>query len=146
MSSQGKQTCSLTAGYVLLVLALIVVADWGGGPRLFPWVYHRPGLDKLGHLVLMGTLAYLVNRTVGTLWPAREPVWLSTASWVVLVLVTLEECSQIWLPYRTFEWSDLAADYVGIVVLGGLGSRWGTSWTLSHHHPSMAHPQAGNPD
>ena len=121
MNRQGKNTCWLTAVYGLLVVALVVVADRGGGPGLFPGFYNRPGMDKLGHMVLMGTLAYLVNRSVRTARPEWAGArWLSKATVVVLVLVTLEEFSQMWLPHRTFEWWDLAADYVGILVFGGL--------------------------
>ena len=35
---------------------------------------------------------------------------------IVAVVMTIEEISQIWIPSRTFDLGDLAANYVGILL------------------------------
>jgi hypothetical protein len=114
----------LAAAFTGLVLLIIAIADWGGGPALFPWFYDWPGLDKVGHLVLMGVLAYLVNRAAGLFWPGRMGLtWMSVPTLVLLVLVTAEECSQLWLINRSFDLWDLGCDFVGLFA-GGMWAEW----------------------
>jgi polysaccharide biosynthesis protein VpsQ len=37
---------------------------------------------------------------------------------IVAVAMTVEECSQIWFPARTFDLIDLSANYLGITLAG----------------------------
>lgn len=98
----------MAAVFLLLIVAIIVIADEGLGPHLFPWAYQTPGMDKVGHVTLMGMLAYLLNRAM------RGRVRLVTTS--LLVAVTLEEVSQLFTRNRRFDPGDLACDVVGIVM------------------------------
>jgi VanZ family protein len=106
--------------YVLILAGIIFLADRKGTQYMLRFVGNIPYGDKLGHFCLMGGFSFLLNlvldaRTIG--W--RKINYL-LGSLIVLVLVTLEECSQIFVPRRTFDWDDLIVDYLGIFLLGEL--------------------------
>lgn len=99
--------------YILTLVALVAAADLGRLPAAV-FLLRLPGGDKLGHFVLMGVLSLLVHLA----WDRRRPE--GRARWavslVLLLLVVLEEVSQLWLGNRHFEWLDVIADAAGILV------------------------------
>lgn len=101
---------------------IIVIADLGLAPILFPFVRTVPFIDKFSHFFLMGGLSFVLNMS----WSGHRISWLSwsaqTGTVVVLILVTLEECSQLFLSHRKFEPMDLIWSIVGVVVFGMLAS------------------------
>jgi polysaccharide biosynthesis protein VpsQ len=108
-------------GFAICIGLVVVVADVGLGGGLFARLRHIPGGDKTGHFVLMGTLSFLVNMSLGA---ARlGSTRLLTGSVAVAAVVTLEEFSQLALAARGFSLLDLAANYAGIVC-GGWLARW----------------------
>jgi hypothetical protein len=104
------------------VLGLIVVAaDAGVGARYWGWLGGVPLGDKLGHLGLMFAFCLLANLALAVRRvPGRPGLLVGTA--IVSVLVITEECSQRWIPGRSFDLLDLAADALGI-LFGDLLSR-----------------------
>ena len=89
----------------------------------FSFVTAYPGLDKVGHFLLIGGTAFLLNLALGLRgWRALGRRWL-VGSVIVAVVFTLEEFSQRWFPSRTFDLLDLTADYVGILFFGWLAKR-----------------------
>jgi len=108
----------LTGVFIIVLFLIVVIANLGLGSTYFPFIYSIPGLDKIGHFFLMGVLSFLIN----ILLKAKKVRLLSLdfllGSLVVLLVVTLEELSQIFLVYRAFSWLDLVFD-LGGVVLGG---------------------------
>ena len=72
--------------------------------------------DKIGHFFLFGTLSYLGNITLKfrILRLGNLKLYIGTA--IVLGFVIIEECSQIFIISRTFDYSDLAADILGITL------------------------------
>jgi polysaccharide biosynthesis protein VpsQ len=42
---------------------------------------------------------------------------------IIAVAMTIEEFSQIWIPNRTFDLMDLAANYLGISIAGWIRIR-----------------------
>lgn len=108
----------LTGIYILLLGAIIFCADQVGYQYLFGFIRAIPGGDKLGHFILMGLFAFLLNislscRSIGI---AGRPSLLGSV--IVITLITLEELSQSLIPYRSFDLSDLTADYLGVFVFG----------------------------
>ncbi len=96
-----------------------------GQPNIFiDFVRHVPYGDKVGHFFLMGILAMLANLALGyrSLNIGKISLWLG--SLVVLVLVVAEEFAQIYVPLRTFDFGDLAADFSGIALFSWLGYRF----------------------
>lgn len=117
------KTKLLAAIYAAFIVLIIVQADSGNWRALFNLIESVPGSDKAGHFILMGTLALLANLALGNArWQFVGRKWLA-GSVIVLALVTLEECSQVWFSYRHCDATDWLADLAGIVVMGGL-SRW----------------------
>lgn len=103
------------------LMVIIIFANQGLLPAWLVALKDFPGGDKVGHFVLMGSMALLLNIA----WRQRRITlfgqqWL-LGSTLLVIVVTLEELSQIWLPMRSFDWLDLLADYLGIYFLGRFG-------------------------
>jgi hypothetical protein len=108
----------ITIVYILILAGIILMADLKGTKYLLNFVGSIPYGDKIGHFCLMGIFSLLVNlvlqaRTVGV-WKLSYLL----GSIIVLVIVTLEEFSQIFIRGRTFDLSDLAFDFAGIFIFG----------------------------
>lgn len=109
--------------YAALIAVIVVMADDGHYRFFFDWFQRTPGADKVGHFMLMGGLAFVVNAALGCkLFPWRGRTWL-LGSVIVGVIVTVEEFSQIWIPSRTFDLLDLTSDFLGIFILGRLARK-----------------------
>jgi VanZ family protein len=111
-----KKAAALFIAFLLLV---VIAADLGWAQPLFLLVERLPGGDKTGHFLLVGLLGFFVNMAAGT--PARGAL-VSRASLFLLVVVTLEEVSQLFLHFRGFSLADLAADYAGLLSFGWLAA------------------------
>jgi VanZ family protein len=112
----------LTAVFIVLLILIIIIANLGLGPSFFPFIYLIPGADKIGHFFLMGILSYLIN----SLLKSRVLRLLSkeflVGSLIVLVVVTIEELSQLFLENRAFSVIDLLFDYAGIIIFGRISA------------------------
>lgn len=113
---------------------LLIIALANSGFAFLGLVHRIPLGDKIGHFVLFGTLAFLVNkalrcRTVNVL---GKDVLIGCFG--VLCFVVIEEFSQIYFDARTFDITDLMYDLVGIYVGGFLAvvsgqlPRFSTFW------------------
>ena len=120
--SRRQWWVAIAIGQAVLVGTIVVLADSDRLAPLLTAVRAVPLGDKLGHLVLMGTLALTVDLALDarTWTVARVP--LRIGSLVVLAAVVLEEISQLWLPARSFDFGDLAADVIGVALGGTLAS------------------------
>ncbi|UJR85881.1 VanZ family protein [Sandaracinus amylolyticus] len=153
MHTERRGAIALAAIVSLALATLVVLADADRITPLLVFVHGVPLGDKLGHLVLIGLLALVVELATGgrSVSIARVPIRIGSA--VVLALVVLEEISQRWVPTRSFDCGDLAADVIGIAVLGTLGARLGAQRECSlarGTHGSVrstwtAGPRAGEP-
>ncbi len=110
----------LTASYILLLATIIYMADHMRYQSLFSIIRSVPGADKLGHFLLMGLLSFLLNVSLGCRSIRIAGKLFLLGSVIVIALVTLEEFSQLFIRYRTFDLIDLAADYTGIWIFGRL--------------------------
>jgi hypothetical protein len=112
----------LAAAFLLVIILIIIAADLGWSGRFFPWVAYVPGQDVTAHFILIGSLAMLVNLALNrrSLRNARRSVQFGSV--IVLLVVTIEEFSQLWISTRGFSLYDLSADILGILILGGWGS------------------------
>ena len=110
-------------GFGLFLCCLVGLADSGHARWLFRMVESVPGGDKIGHFILFGILAFLVNlvmRATVVRWGGRAML---LGSIIVMTIVFAEEVSQLFFASRTFELLDLTADLAGIWVFGQL-ARW----------------------
>ncbi len=110
-------------GWLVMVAIIVFCADRRLFGAFFVLVNSYPGMDKVGHFILMGGMAFVFNVAFNLrTWPFLGRRWL-LASPLVALVVTAEEFSQRWIPSRTFDLLDLTADYAGILFFGWLAKR-----------------------
>ena len=51
----------LAGGFILFMVMIVIIANRGEGDRWWSFIHAIPYGDKLGHVVLMGTLGLLCN-------------------------------------------------------------------------------------
>jgi polysaccharide biosynthesis protein VpsQ len=101
------------ASFFVLLLAIIYKADTANYNFAFHVVGMIPYGDKIAHAVLYGIMVYLLNYGFnGKRWGRAE-----IGSVIVFSFALIEEVSQLYFPSRSFDWFDLLADAVGIVVV-----------------------------
>lgn len=114
---------ALALGWLAFVAAVIFCADRRLLRPVFTFIVAHPGSDKIGHFILIGGTAFLLNLALGL----REVRWLGRGwllgSVIAGTVFTLEEISQLWFPARSFDLLDLAGDYAGIWFFGWLAKR-----------------------
>lgn len=116
---------SLALSFLVFFIVIVIIADRGDGNRWWGFlVRHRYG-DKLGHLILVGTLSFLGNLAL-SLRPRRWlPRWITTVTLILFLLLTIEELSQAFIPSRSCDVLDWLADVCGLALgqLVSLGIR-----------------------
>ena len=110
----------LTAVYVLILAGIIFVADTKSTRYVLGFIGNIPYGDKIGHFCLMGFFSFLLNLSFDARSEGFGKVCYLTGSLIVLLVVTLEEFSQLFIRGRSFELEDLAFDYAGIFLFGEL--------------------------
>lgn len=113
----------ITGLFILVLILIVLIANLGLGPDYFPLIYTIPGFDKVGHFFLMGVLSFLVNLLLKAEKTKLFSLDFLIGSLVVILVVTLEELSQLFLIHRAFSWVDLVFDLGGI-FLGGRLANW----------------------
>lgn len=113
---------SLAALYTLFLVLLVFLADQKQYQFLFRFVRRTPYADKVGHLFLMGLFSLVINLALSCRRVRIGRLSLLLGSLIVMVVVTIEEFSQRFVRYRTFDPMDLLFDYTGIFLFGLLAS------------------------
>ena len=110
--------------FAVFIGFVIWVANTGQGAQYWGFLHAIPLGDKLGHVILMGTLCLLLNLALRCrrIRLGKLPVLLGTL--LVALFVLIEELSQILLPNRTFDLLDLLADGIGIALASWLAVRF----------------------
>lgn len=105
---------------------IAVMIFFAGTNRLqwfFTWIERHPGTDKIGHFLLIGGMAGLLELALrGRVYGCLGVKW-PIASTVVAIVFTAEEFTQLGNSFRHFDWSDLAANLAGIIFFGWLARR-----------------------
>lgn len=105
-----------TSGFI----SLIILADSGHAGGLWSFIASIPGGDKLGHLVLVGTLSVLLNLLLENRRAPFPCNRIMLGSLILIIATTLEEASQAWIPHRNFDLFDALANIVGALCGEGL--------------------------
>jgi VanZ family protein len=108
----------LTCIYVLILGVIVFLADRKGSQFLFKPIRNMPYGDKAGHFVLMGLFSLILNLALSCKTIKVRKLILLKGSLIVALVVTLEEFSQLFVRYRSFDLIDLLFDYTGIFVFG----------------------------
>jgi VanZ family protein len=101
--------------YIAFILLMVVLADTGTIGFFVQWIHAIPYGDKACHALFAFGLGLAVDHRfgrdfrMGTLTLRTTPFWLCP-------LVLLEECSQLFIPGRTFDLGDLLADAIGLTL------------------------------
>jgi VanZ family protein len=103
----------LTLLFILFMLGVVLLADLGSLPSPVAILYRYPNGDRVGHFFLFGILTFLVNSSFPRqVQIARVDIFYGTL--IIASLATLEEISQLFLSYRTFDLIDLTFTLMGI--------------------------------
>jgi VanZ family protein len=106
--------------YIFILAVIIFLADRKGTRYMLNFVGNIPYGDKLGHFLLMGGFSFLLNLVLNARNFKFWKISYLLGSLIVLVVVTIEEISQKFVSGRTFDWSDLVFDFLGIFIFGEL--------------------------
>ena len=110
----------LTVLYVFILAGIVVLADLKGTRYLLSFVGFFPYGDKIGHFVLMGTFSLMLNLALSAKTFGLGKINFLVGTVIVLIVVTIEEFSQIFVRGRSFDVMDLAVDFAGIFLFGEL--------------------------
>jgi VanZ family protein len=102
--------------FFTFILWVIYLANTGGHSIFFDFVRTIPYGDKLGHAGLFGflTLLVVIGSKFRTFICGKINIYYGAL--LVVIFVVGEEVSQAFIPSRTFDLVDLAADSVGIIL------------------------------
>ncbi|MEM7584237.1 MAG: VanZ family protein [Acidobacteriota bacterium] len=119
-----RRVRTLTLIFGLFILWVIYQANTHPSNLLIAIVQTIPFGDKVGHAVLYGLLTLGVNASsrFRTVRFGSLECYLGTLA--VTVFAGVEELSQITIPSRTWDSSDLVADAVGIAGFTVLSALW----------------------
>jgi polysaccharide biosynthesis protein VpsQ len=106
--------------FFLLIIGIITANDLGRLRTIIGLINSVPFGDKFGHIILIGTLTYLLNYALADRMLKFGNHKILLGCLVIAVIMTIEECSQIWMPTRTFDSIDLSANYLGLSIAGWL--------------------------
>ena len=120
MPKKSARMKILLVVYIFILAVIIFLASQKGTRYMLNFVGNIPYGDKLGHFLLMGGFSFLLNLVLNArvfrLWKFSYLL----GSLIVLAVVTIEEISQKFVAGRTFDWSDLVFDFLGIFIFGEL--------------------------
>ncbi len=111
----------------LIIIAAVVIANLGYSESFWPIISHTPNADKVGHIGILGILGFLSNLAFPDFRIRFLPRFVTATSFVLLVLISLEEISQAFIPSRhcdIFDWlADLTGLAIGQITAGIIASR-----------------------
>ena len=113
-----KRILPVTAAsaFVIFFITIVIIADRGEGDHWWGFIHSIPFGDKIGHLGLVGTLSLLCNLAVRPRRVSFLPSFITVTSAVLLLVLSLEEISQAFMPQRTCDLFDWFADLAGLAI------------------------------
>jgi VanZ family protein len=105
----------LSVAALFLLVLIVILADTSSMPAFLFAIYNMPNGDKIGHVILMGLLGFALNMILFARKVRYFSFHLLLGTVVAVVLVTIEEISQVFFPSRRFSLVDLGSSYLGIL-------------------------------
>ena len=123
------------ASFFMFICWAIIQANRGAESIFSDIVHLLPYGDKLGHALLFGMLALLMNLALNgrSILVRRWPLQLGSV--LVLSFALIEELTQLYFPSRTFDLGDLLADVVGVMAFTLLSLRYTKKINLENSKP-----------
>ncbi|OYV06562.1 MAG: trypsin [Verrucomicrobiales bacterium VVV1] len=106
----------LALSFFAIFVLIVLVANRGEGNRWWGFLVRHEYGDKIGHLGLVGTLCFLGNLALTLRHIPRLPRFITTVTFILLSLLTIEELSQAFIPTRTCDLFDWLADLCGLAL------------------------------
>ena len=97
------------------ILWVIYLANTGQNSVFFKLVASIPYGDKVGHFCLFGLLTLATNLAFKFKYFIVYSAKIFLGTLLVFSFVIIEECSQYFIPNRTFDFMDLSANFIGII-------------------------------
>ena len=116
----SRLSLAVAAIFFCFILWIIYLANTGGHSMFFDLIRHIPYGDKLGHMLLFGLLTFVANLALQSRHFTLGRIPLYYGAVLVSIFVLFEEISQGFIPSRTLDIVDLAADAVGIILFSYL--------------------------
>ena len=110
-------------GFIAFLIAVVLIANRGEGGQWWPFLEHIPYGDKLGHIGLFGTLSFLCDLAFPGRRFGRRRLFITTTTIVLPTIISLEELSQLFIPFRNFDILDWLADLIGLAA-GQTAADW----------------------
>lgn len=120
----------LTAIYLAALTFAIFMMSRQEFRSLLGFLRFIPHYDKYIHFFAIGFLSMLLNTTLDCRAVRILGVRLMAGSFIIGLLMTVEEGGQLFLRNRVFDYWDLVADYLGIFAFGRLA-------IYIHEHPLL---------
>ena len=107
---------ALFLGYVVIVTVILVGANLGIFHQWLPAFFAASWFDKTVHFlsIVPGTILFNAVLRYRVIPVGNRQLLVGTL--IVVVLVSIEECLQIYIPFRSFDLIDLFADFAGIAL------------------------------
>ncbi len=107
--------------FLILIIAVVFLADAGRMPVFLANLYNFPNGDKVGHFLLLGILSFLVNASVVSALPSKNPKRLFLVTSLILALLAgIEEWSQQFFSHRQASLLDLSSSLAGVAFFSCL--------------------------
>jgi len=117
-----KKLRVITLLFFLFICFVIVSADTSRMPAWMYLIYHFPNGDKVGHFVLYGIMAFLMNISFPK-WTYRlGSLTLPGGGLLFAVFSILEEISQSFFASRSSSLLDVACSLMGVLVFSVLST------------------------
>jgi VanZ family protein len=112
--SRWRLACTIGAAtMVSFALAVSATAYRGKLPASLP---QTEGLDKVGHFLIFGAVAFFADGALRYRRLTRRTPWMRLAPVLVWLPVAIDEWAQRFSPHRSSELADLVADTLGIAL------------------------------
>jgi VanZ family protein len=118
-----NKTRIATLIFFLFICLVIIGADTGKMPHWLAQVYHFPNGDKVGHFVLYGIMAFLMNMSFPKWNLHAGSITLPGGSLLFAAFSILEEISQSFFASRNSSLLDVTFSLLGILAFSFL-SNW----------------------
>lgn len=123
-----KRTFSILATlaaivYIGFFITIVIIADRGEGDRWWSFIHDVPYGDKVGHLGLVGALSLFCNLAFTPRKVPYLPRFITRTTFILFMLLSIEEAAQAYLPHRNCDFGDWLADLAGL-ALGQLTACW----------------------
>lgn len=113
---------ALLGTWLLVVISIHIIADQGKISSLGSTISYLSTHDELAHFTLIGLLGFFVSMvSVSQFHIGRFAIPKLVV--LLMVVVTIEETTQLWRPMRGFSFYDMSANLLGILSFNFIASR-----------------------